>query len=171
MLARAAAAGAFLLVAALFHRSIRRRAAQRDPVTGLDGPGAFGGALAEALKSAALGHESVVLVLATACRFKDLQRPLGHAAAEEVLSELGRHVRAPLGDDDVVARLDRGTFAVLLRHHDPADRAPEVARQLAGTFELVSLLGRHIPIAVDAAIVTAHPGSSERDVRRALREA
>ena len=107
-----------------------------DPLTGLGNRHALAGAIAGQM----LAHGEVdpcggdgdsprfALILLDLDRFKDVNDALGHGVGDRLLIEVGRRLRAAVGEDDLVVRLGGDEFAVLA----PGMSGTADARALAG---------------------------------------
>ncbi len=110
-----------------------------DPLTGLPGRAALATALAELAETGPTGDgdstcRAAVLHVALD-HFREVNRRAGRSAADRVLVEVARRLRAEVGHEATVVRLGGDEFAVLLprpAHASEADRIAEaIVRSLA----------------------------------------
>jgi diguanylate cyclase (GGDEF)-like protein len=108
--------------------------AAHDPLTGLANRRhllSYGGEL--------LGAQPVrgthAMVLIDLNHFKEVNDTLGHTAGDQVLTTIGRRLKAAAGPDDLVARLGGDEFAVLLVALPAPALAVHRARQMLATLD------------------------------------
>jgi diguanylate cyclase (GGDEF)-like protein len=103
-------------------------------------------------------------------RFKEVNDTLGHQSGDDLLVEVGRHLRRPLREADTVARLGGDEFGVLAPGVEGADAALLLADRLRAALERThSVAG--VEVDVDASIgiaVFPHDGT---DVETLMRRA
>jgi diguanylate cyclase (GGDEF)-like protein len=137
--------------------------ALHDPLTGLPNRAFFAHQLVHARhelarapsRSGAQPHGSAVMVL-DLDRFKEVNDTYGHAAGDQLLVEVGRRLRAALGEQDLLARLGGDEFAVLLPRVRDVGDAREVAERVAAAVREPFTLDRApLPVAVPASIGVA----------------
>ncbi|QDM41580.1 sensor domain-containing diguanylate cyclase [Altererythrobacter sp. TH136] len=98
-------------------RSLENRlfvAAMTDPLTGLTNRAAFTRMLGHLVESGAPGH----LALFDLDHFRTINLRHGHSGGDRVLIAFARLLRTLLRADDILSRIDGGTFGVLLPDAD-----------------------------------------------------
>src|ERR1700754_1391800 len=101
--------------------------ARHDALTGLPNRVLFHEQLEQGLRRAGANDQLAVLCL-DLDHFKDINDSLGHPIGDALLKEVGRRLKATVGDNDTVARLGGDEFAVV-----QIGRSEEAAaRSLAG---------------------------------------
>ena len=101
--------------------------ARHDALTGLPNRVLFHEQLEQGLRRAGSGDQLAVLCL-DLDHFKDINDSLGHPIGDALLKEVGRRLRATVGESDTVARLGGDEFSVV-----QIGRSEEAAaRSLAG---------------------------------------
>jgi diguanylate cyclase (GGDEF)-like protein/PAS domain S-box-containing protein len=85
-------------------------AAMTDPLTGLTNRSAFTRMLAHLVETGASGH----LALFDLDHFRTINLRHGHSGGDRVLVAFARLLRTLLREDDILSRIDGGTFGVLL---------------------------------------------------------
>ncbi|MDA9503607.1 diguanylate cyclase [Bradyrhizobium sp. CCBAU 11386] len=101
--------------------------ARHDALTGLPNRVLFHEQLEQGLRRAGSGDQLAVLCL-DLDHFKDINDSLGHPIGDALLKEVGRRLKATVGESDTVARLGGDEFAVV-----QIGRSEEAAaRSLAG---------------------------------------
>ncbi len=91
------------------------RQAMLDPLTGLPNRRLFLSMTGEELRA---GQTRVTVVMADLVDFASINTALGHAAADEVLKEVGRRLQRVAGDEAVLARVGGDEFGLLLADGD-----------------------------------------------------
>ncbi len=102
---------------------LRAKAADRveiDEVTGLPNRAGLNRILRDAIASARLRRQILVVGYIDLDDFKPVNDLHGHAAGDRVLRELGQRMRENLGVDGEVARISGDEFVVVLRHVNAA---------------------------------------------------
>jgi diguanylate cyclase (GGDEF)-like protein/PAS domain S-box-containing protein len=109
-----------------------------DALTGLLNPTLFQTELAKVIESARSKKEKIALLVLELARFKIINDSLGHAFGDRLLRETAERIKRSVGEDDLVARVGGGEFAIALGHvKDAPDAlvvAQEVVRKLAAEF-------------------------------------
>ncbi len=107
---------------------------------------------------ASTGHRLTLFVLQVD-RFDALAAALGPAPTDDLVRQVARRLRAWLPADDVVARLGRGTFAVLVENGDGelGATSDRMARRMSALLhEPLTCAGRTLSITVSIGIAAAH---------------
>lgn len=95
-------------------REIATHIAYTDPLTGLPNRRSFNESLDEKLRRVNLGKTSVFgVAIIDLDGFKPINDVHGHAMGDAVLIEVGKRLKAAIGDNGLVARLGGDEFAVL----------------------------------------------------------
>lgn len=103
------------------NRSLAHRASH-DSLTGLLNRAAFEDALHRAVRFAGTSKGYAGVLYLDSDAFKEINDNFGHAAGDEVLSDIARRIRSCVREGDLVARLGGDEFAVLLTAlRKPAD--------------------------------------------------
>ncbi len=90
--------------------------------------------------------------------FKVINDSLGHAAGDDVLTEVSSRLRKAVRSDDLVARLGGDEFAIVLGAMATHERAVEAAERISATMALpMDVCGRqvHVRASVGVAVATA----------------
>ncbi|HSP01505.1 MAG TPA: GGDEF domain-containing response regulator [Thioalkalivibrio sp.] len=90
--------------------------AQRDLVTGLYNRQYFMERMESALGQATQGKGNAAMVELQIDKFHEIREQVGVAGADLVLSDIGKILEQHGGEDDVVARFDGESFAILTHH-------------------------------------------------------
>jgi len=104
--------------------------ALRDPLTGLPSRSLFLERVAGALRERGTAATRLAVLLLDVDRFKNINDAYGHAAGDEVLSEVARRLRAAMAPEDTVARLGGDEIAVLCARVATERDALATARRL-----------------------------------------
>ncbi len=88
--------------------------ATHDHLTGLFNRQAFEGAVQEAIHNAHHNNQHHVLCFLDLDKFKHINDTCGHAAGDEVLSQIAKLIQKHVRSTDIVARLGGDEFALLL---------------------------------------------------------
>ena len=162
----------------------RAHAALHDTMTGLPNRSMLLNRLAEQMEGAAREEgrrraalSRVALILLDLDRFKVVNESLGHAAGDQLLTEVGQRLLAAARSTDTVARLGSDEFGILLgpvRSVREAERvAARIEAALAGVFDLdgneVSI-GASMGIAIGSAALP-HPFDLLKQAEIALHRA
>jgi len=137
--------------------------ARHDALTGLPNRVLFHEQLEQGLRRAGSGDQLAVLCL-DLDHFKDINDSLGHPIGDALLKEVGRRLRATVGESDTVARLGGDEFSVV-----QIGRSEEAAaRSLAGRLvEAISapyeIDGHQIVIGVSIGISLSPQDGSDPD--------
>jgi len=108
--------------------------ARTDPLTGLANRRAFDDALARHLAAAERTGTPVSVIVADVDHFKSFNDRFGHAAGDEVLVGVARHIAASIRPIDIAARLGGEEFAIALPGVSVEDAAA-VAKRIAGALQ------------------------------------
>jgi diguanylate cyclase (GGDEF)-like protein len=137
--------------------------ARHDALTGLPNRVLFHEQLEQGLRRAGSGDQLAVLCI-DLDHFKDINDSLGHPIGDALLKEVGRRLRATVGESDTVARLGGDEFSVV-----QIGRSEEAAaRSLAGRLvEAISapyeIDGHQIVIGVSIGISLSPQDGSDPD--------
>lgn len=107
-------------------------AAMTDPLTGLTNRTAFSRMLAHLVESRAHGH----LALFDLDHFRTINLRHGHSGGDRVLVAFARLLRTLLRADDILSRIDGGTFGVLLPDADRPEATAACRRVVAALAEM-----------------------------------
>jgi diguanylate cyclase (GGDEF)-like protein len=128
-----------------------RRAATRDPLTGLANRRAVETAMAGAIARAERGLGTPSVVMADLNGFKAINDSLGHAAGDAVLTSVAQRLQATARGVDTVGRLGGDEFVVLLEHTGGPGATAALSRlrrsleggwsEVAGEHEVEAALG------------------------------
>ena len=111
----------------LAHRRDLERLALHDTLTGLANRSLLRDRLTQALRSAAVTGERVVVAFIDLDRFKPVNDVLGHGAGDQLLVALAQRLQAAVGERDTVARVGGDEFVVVV-----PGVADEIAAQAVG---------------------------------------
>jgi diguanylate cyclase (GGDEF)-like protein len=92
------------------------RLAYEDGLTGLPNRAMFQDRLDHAIKLTKRTNHPFSILMMDLDRFKYVNDTLGHHVGDQVLSEVGRHLKTVVRESDTVARLGGDEFAVLLQN-------------------------------------------------------
>jgi diguanylate cyclase (GGDEF)-like protein len=129
------------------------RMAYHDALTGLPNRALFLDRLDIAGARAARNGEGLVVVFLDLDNFKLVNDSLGHAAGDEILSEIARRLAEAIRPSDTLARFGGDEFTLLCEGVNSVTEAGALAeRLLAAASEPVSLLGREVGLGASAGI-------------------
>lgn len=144
--------------------------ASHDGLTGLVNRTEFGQRLVRTFERARRdGSQHVVLAL-DLDRFKLINDQCGHAAGDEVLSQVAQRLEAGVRGRDTVARLGGDEFAALLENCSP-DEALHVAQKLCDALDQYRYVHGEQSFRIGASIGVAPLDTRWPDAETALREA
>jgi diguanylate cyclase (GGDEF)-like protein len=174
--------GLALLWAVLFRivasasRRLRRQAqendrlARYDQLTGLPNRTLFREQLAQALaRDDPRGHAVAVLLLDIDA-FKQINDTLGHGTGDEVLREVARRLRQPLGPEALLARLGNDEYAILQPLPTGAEDALSVAAAAQAAMENPVSLGGvalNVEVSIGIALTPDHAEHADELLQRA----
>ena len=132
--------------------------ASHDPLTGLLNRREFYRRLKMALETAESESTRHALCMIDLDRFKEINDSCGHAAGDDFLQKLGRVIRRPLREGDVLARLGGDEFAVIFSYC-PMDVALKIAEGLRDEVESFRFEwdGRRFRVTLSAGLVELGP--------------
>jgi diguanylate cyclase (GGDEF)-like protein len=165
----------FRIVASASRRLSRQaeendRLARYDQLTGLPNRTLFAEQLAESLGQQRAPGEQVAVFLLDLDGFKQINDTLGHGAGDMVLIEVGRRLRASLGQSSKIARLGNDEYALLQLHGKGQAGALQTAARIRSTLEEpVTLEGAAVNVdaSVGIALAPEHANDAETLLRRA----
>ena len=114
-----------------FEAQLAHQAAFHDPVTGLPNRALFRDRVEQALARQHRHDQALAVLFIDLDDFKTINDSLGHAAGDELLTEVGRRLAACVRGGDTAARLGGDEFAILLEDVDDEVRAPRGGRPRA----------------------------------------
>ncbi|HEU0103616.1 MAG TPA: EAL domain-containing protein [Mycobacteriales bacterium] len=162
-----------VLAGALQREAIERRQvyeATHDALTGLPNRALLRQDLVRALGAEGDGQRVVALLLLDLDDFKDVNDSLGHAAGDDVLTELARRLRAAVGPGPTVSRLGGDEFAVCLTGcRDEAEAVGVAESVLLAMTPPFSLPGIDVLLttSIGVAVAPAHGTDADRLLRYA----
>jgi diguanylate cyclase (GGDEF)-like protein len=115
-----------------------RHQANHDALTGLPTRGRITEILDELMRHAQLQHRTVTVCLIEIQQFQSIIGSFGHAAGDEVLSEVARRLTLHEVEDDRVGHIGTDRFVILhesIVHADAAPRAEAIVEHLRGAFD------------------------------------
>ncbi len=126
-------------------KTINRRLeklALHDHLTGLPNRGHFIQKLLNAIKSAELTDQSLILIIIDLDNFREINDTLGHHVGDELLKSVSLRITKLLRTSDTVARLGGDEFAIILMRTDP-EGAATVAQNIQTAIEPAFEIGPH----------------------------
>jgi diguanylate cyclase (GGDEF)-like protein len=146
------------------------RLARYDQLTGLPNRTLFSERLTEALREGRAPGEEVAVLLLDLDGFKQINDTLGHEAGDMVLIEVGRRLRAGLGEALAIARVGNDEYALLQSRCEGQAGALETAARVRSTMEEpVALEG--VAVNVEASIGIALALDQATDAETLMRRA
>ena len=148
-------------------RSLAARAeqlARQDPLTALPNRVVLGEHLAARLAASAADGQSTAVLCLDLDRFKLVNDTAGHAIGDKLLARVAERLRSVVADDDIVARLGGGEFAILQTSaNQPADAEGLAARivDLVGRVFLIEGHMANIGVSIGIAVAPRHGGDAE----------
>ncbi len=146
-----------------------RHQALYDGLTGLPNRMLFLDRVKHALMAARRETGELALLMLDLDRFKEINDTLGHAAGDDVLSEVARRLSKVTRKGDSVARLGGDEFAILLPNASKTDSAMVVSRVTSCLEEPIVV--QDLPIRVDASIGLAAFPKDGSDAELLIRHA
>ncbi len=134
--------------------------ADHDPLTGLPNRRVLTTRIDAALRRHSGPESATHLLFVDLDDFKRINDEFGHAAGDDVLTELGSRLRAAVRPGDVPARIGGDEFAVLVGAGTaPAEVRATADRVLAAVGDPVRIAGTRRRITASVGLATARPGS------------
>ncbi|HKK09138.1 MAG TPA: EAL domain-containing protein, partial [Gemmatimonadota bacterium] len=141
-------------------REALERAAFYDPVTGLANRSLLLDRIRGAHARAGRDGQRFALLCVHLDQFERFLEGLGHAAADEIISDVATRVQVAVRDADTVARSAESQLAVLLGPIEQDRQAAEVARRILEALDPpVTLSGRTVLLSAAIGIALTGPGS------------
>jgi diguanylate cyclase len=106
-----------------------------DALTDLPNRKLFADRLTQALSGALRGQEMIGVLLLSVDRFKKVNDTLGHALADELLTDVATRLKNCVRDSETVARFEGDEFALLLRQREDTKDLANLARSLNDIFK------------------------------------
>ncbi len=129
--------------------------ARHDPLTGLPNRFFFRERLAQALETAE--REGLAVLCLDLNRFKAVNDQLGHAAGDDLLTEVSRRLSSMMRSGDTAARLGGDEFAIILVGPEPTKHATHLCDQIITRLaEPFAIRGRQVVIGASIG-VALHP--------------
>ncbi|MDH5224789.1 MAG: EAL domain-containing protein [Actinomycetota bacterium] len=142
-----------------------------DSVTNLANRALFHDRVSHALERQARDLEPISVLFMDLDDFKTINDSLGHAAGDQLLSEVGERLRGCLRTADTAARLGGDEFAILLEDSDEGITAADVAERIMLLMEdPFTLEGKEVFVRASVGIATVD-GDRPGDVEELLRNA
>ena len=140
-----------------FERQLEHRALH-DSLTGLPNRALLVDRLATALARVARRGEQVELLFVDLDDFKAVNDTLGHAAGDDLLTEVSRRLRTALRLDDTVARLGGDEFAIIAEAHLPPGLiARRIREALQAPFDIQ---GRRLTVTASVGVARSDAAST-----------
>jgi diguanylate cyclase (GGDEF)-like protein/PAS domain S-box-containing protein len=148
--------------------ALNKHQALHDALTGLANRTLFRNRIEDAVKATRSTDARAAVLVMDLDGFKEINDSLGHAAGDDLLSELGRRLTAALRTSDTVARLGGDEFGVLLPHANvPDDVLHALERMHAAIQTPITLHG--LSLSLEASIGIALYPNDGQDVETLLR--
>ena len=144
--------------------------ANHDPLTNLPNRQLFEDRMEHAARHARRLNVDVALLYLDLDGFKPVNDALGHAAGDEVLKEVARHLHAVVRETDTVARLGGDEFAVLLEPHGDREQAEMVAQRILSSLsEPIAVGGQQcgVGVSIGIALSSAQNFDTEAFIKKA----
>jgi len=135
-------------------REAERYEASHDALTGLLNRRAFSELFRDALAESARTDRPVAVLMLDLDGFKGVNDRYGHRCGDDLLTEIGRRLRASLREGDCIARMGGDEFAVVLTNDGEDAAAHAVATRLKATLERPVHLGGQF-VSVEASVGVA----------------
>ncbi|MFZ5870646.1 MAG: putative bifunctional diguanylate cyclase/phosphodiesterase [Actinomycetota bacterium] len=157
------------------HHREHERKARTDPLTGLGNRALLTATaertLAELDRLDGDGSHGPVLLLLDLDGFKDVNDTLGHAAGDQVISQVAARLEAVVGTEGLVARLGGDEFAVLVSQPCTTAQATVLAKRLLAGLGAGGFLAGGVDLDVRASVGVAVAPQAGRHLAELLRSA
>ena len=147
-----------------------RYLATHDGLTGLPNRVKFNQHLAATIETARANDSQFAVMFIDLDRFKIINDSLGHAAGDELLTEMAGRLRASLTEADVVARLGGDEFVVILTAVSGRDQVSTIARSVISALSKPLTIGHHECLATASIGISMFP-SDGRDESTLMKHA
>lgn len=108
--------------------------AHHDPLTDLPNRLLFKKHLSKSIKLAAKNSSKLAIIFIDLDSFKHINDSLGHAAGDQLLSEIAYRLLSSISDSDTVARISGDEFVILLNDIKGQEQVINIAKLLLGIF-------------------------------------
>ncbi|HEX3867397.1 MAG TPA: diguanylate cyclase, partial [Gemmatimonadaceae bacterium] len=154
--------GVLVLLYVLLYMYRRRGDALQDQITGLPSRQYFERYLQNCVTRSARNPAYRFGVLLIEIEgFPELRKRLGRFAAEEILADFAQRMYMILRPSDVLTRLERDNFAVLLEDVRGNDDVPRVAIRMHNSMkDIVTLASVELDVRVRIGVTISQPGSA-----------
>jgi diguanylate cyclase (GGDEF)-like protein/PAS domain S-box-containing protein len=142
-----------------------RHQATHDPLTKLANRTRFADRLQHGLLRASISGKSVAVLFMDLDNFKGVNDSLGHAAGDELLTQVAERVQACLRPNDTVARLGGDEFAILLEDVATAEDATAVTSRIFASLQApFELEGKELIVRASVGIsISGEEGAHDAD--------
>lgn len=155
----------------LYHaQRMVQQLAYYDPLTSLPNRRLFIDRLNQACQAASRYGQRLAILYLDLDGFKQVNDTLGHAAGDEMLTEIASRIKNRVRASDTVARLGGDEFVVLVTHLKDRNQAAKIARKILEATAEPIVLRDHLVEVTTSIGITTFPEDGE-DVDRLLRNA
>jgi diguanylate cyclase (GGDEF)-like protein/PAS domain S-box-containing protein len=142
-----------------------------DPVTGLANRALFAERVRHAVARARREHRAIAVIFLDLDDFKTINDSLGHAAGDEVLTEVAKRLDASIRASDTAARFGGDEFAVLLEETEGPQSAADAAERILESLT-TPLVIEHKELVVRASLgISVVEGDKAADAEELIRNA
>ena len=161
----------FVYLSALLTRHMQELSYQtlHDPITDLPNQRMLERYLTRRLDHADQSGQTVTIILLSVSGLKQINDSRGYQVGNTVLARVAQRIRASVGDEHLIARFDRGEFAVVC--YGPSDNAlphliNEVVRRIKEPYQVQESY-YHLDVCVGVSVARGRSASSDELLREA----